>query len=552
MANAIETKLINTIKDALTKAFPDLDVNSVNVMIEIPTVQKFGDYSSNIAMQLTRILRQNPRNLANLIIENLDYAAGDIDRVEIAGAGFINFFLKKGSLGSIIQNILSSDENYGKGTYGNGKSYDVEFVSANPTGDLHLGHARQAALGDSICRLLEAVGFDVEREYYINDAGNQIHNLALSLKARYNQIFNPDYKMPEDGYFGPDVINIAKGLAQEVNDKYVNKDDEETYTFFRTYGVKKELEKLQKDLLDFRVNFTMWSSETEIRKQGFVEKAVETLKEKGYLYENEGAVWFRTTDFGDDKDRVIVKTDGSYTYLTPDIAYHIQKLSRGYDFLVDLLGADHHGYIARMKAAIQALGHEPNKLEIELVQMVRLIKDGQEMKMSKRTGNAVTIRELCEEVGTDAVRYYFVARSASSHLDFDLDLASSTSSENPVYYAQYAHARTCQILELAKKNELVNDPSCAHLEHQKEIDLMKFLATFPDVVLDAALTFTPSKITNYTQKLAQLFHAFYNECKVIDLANVQLSQERLALVNATRITMRNALNLVGVNAPNKM
>ena len=552
MANAIETKLINTIKDALVKAFPDLDVNTVNVMIEIPTVQKFGDYSSNVAMQLTRILRQNPRNLANLIIENLDYEAGNIERVEIAGAGFINFFLKKGSLGTIIQNILTLDKEFGKSKHGEGKSYDVEFVSANPTGDLHLGHARQAALGDSICRLLEAVGFDVEREYYINDAGNQIHNLALSLKARYNQLFNPDYEMPEDGYHGPDVINIAKGLKEEVNDKYVGKEDDETYTFFRTYGVKKELEKLQKDLLDFRVKFTMWSSETEIRKQGFVEKAVETLKEKGYLYENEGATWFRTTDFGDDKDRVIVKTDGSYTYLTPDIAYHIQKLSRGYDFLVDLLGADHHGYIARMKAAIQALGHEANKLEIELVQMVRLIKDGQEMKMSKRTGNAVTIRELCEEVGTDAVRYYFVARSASSHLDFDLDLASSTSSENPVYYAQYAHARTCQILELAKKNNLVSDASCSHLEHQKEIDLMKFLATFPDVVLDAALSFTPSKVTNYTQKLAQLFHAFYNECKVIDLSNIEVSQQRLALVGASRITMRNALDLVGVSAPNKM
>lgn len=552
MANAIETKLINTIKDALVKAFPDLDVNTVNVMIEIPTVQKFGDYSSNVAMQLTRILRQNPRNLANLIIENLDYEAGNIERVEIAGSGFINFFLKKGSLGTIIQNILTLDKEFGKSKHGEGKSYDVEFVSANPTGDLHLGHARQAALGDSICRLLEAVGYDVEREYYINDAGNQIHNLALSLKARYNQLFNPNYEMPEDGYHGPDVINIAKGLKEEVNDKYVGKEDDETYTFFRTYGVKKELEKLQKDLLDFRVKFTMWSSETEIRKQGFVEKAVETLKEKGYLYENEGATWFRTTDFGDDKDRVIVKTDGSYTYLTPDIAYHIQKLSRGYDFLVDLLGADHHGYIARMKAAIQALGHEANKLEIELVQMVRLIKDGQEMKMSKRTGNAVTIRELCEEVGTDAVRYYFVARSASSHLDFDLDLASSTSSENPVYYSQYAHARTCQILELAKKNNLVSDASCSHLEHQKEIDLMKFLATFPDVVLDAALSFTPSKVTNYTQKLAQLFHAFYNECKVIDLSNIEVSQQRLALVEASRITMRNALDLVGVNAPNKM
>ena len=552
MINEIENLLIETIINSLKENNYELNYDELKVNIEIPKDNKNGDYSTNIAMQLTRILRKNPQLIAHEIVEKIDKEKASIEDIQIAGPGFINVFMKKGTLGTIIKKVINQDADYGKSDTFKGKSINVEFVSANPTGDLHLGHARQAALGDSICRLLAAAGYKVTREYYINDAGNQIHNLALSLKARYYELLGRQVTLPEDGYHGQDVIDIAKQLVEEVGDKYLDKEDEETYWFFRNYGKDKELEKLKRDLIDFRVTFDVWSSEIKVREDGFIEKALGILTEKGYIYENEGATWFRSTDFGDDKDRVVIKSDGSYTYLTPDIAYHVNKLSRGYDYLVDLLGSDHHGYIARLKATIQALGYEADKLSVELVQMVRLIKDGAEFKMSKRTGNAMTIKELCQEVGTDSVRYFFVARSASSHLDFDMDLAIKTSSDNPVYYAQYAHARTCQVLELSKKHEFNDAESFELLTNSKEIDLIKYIGEFPSVVSDAARTFSPYKITNYVQKLAQLFHTFYNECKVIDVDNKELSEQRLALVKASKIVIKNALNLVGVNAPNKM
>lgn len=552
MINEIENLLIETIINSLKENNYELNYDELKVNIEIPKDNKNGDYSTNIAMQLTRILRKNPQLIAHEIVEKIDKEKASIEDIQIAGPGFINVFMKKGTLGTIIKKVINQDADYGKSDTFEGKSINVEFVSANPTGDLHLGHARQAALGDSICRLLAAAGYKVTREYYINDAGNQIHNLALSLKARYYELLGRQVTLPEDGYHGQDVIDIAKQLVEEVGDKYLDKEDEETYWFFRNYGKDKELEKLKRDLIDFRVTFDVWSSEIKVREDGFIEKALGILTEKGYIYENEGATWFRSTDFGDDKDRVVIKSDGSYTYLTPDIAYHVNKLSRGYDYLVDLLGSDHHGYIARLKATIQALGYEADKLSVELVQMVRLIKDGAEFKMSKRTGNAMTIKELCQEVGTDSVRYFFVARSASSHLDFDMDLAIKTSSDNPVYYAQYAHARTCQVLELSKKHEFNDAESFELLTNSKEIDLIKYIGEFPSVVSDAARTFSPYKITNYVQKLAQLFHTFYNECKVIDVDNKELSEQRLALVKASKIVIKNALNLVGVNAPNKM
>lgn len=552
MINEIENLLIETIINSLKENNYELNYDELKVNIEIPKDNKNGDYSTNIAMQLTRILRKNPQLIAHEIVEKIDKEKASIEDIQIAGPGFINVFMKKGTLGTIIKKVINQDADYGKSDTFEGKSINVEFVSANPTGDLHLGHARQAALGDSICRLLAAAGYKVTREYYINDAGNQIHNLALSLKARYYELLGRQVTLPEDGYHGQDVIDIAKQLVEEVGDKYLDKEDEETYWFFRNYGKDKELEKLKRDLIDFRVTFDVWSSEIKVREDGFIEKALGILTEKGYIYENEGATWFRSTDFGDDKDRVVIKSDGSYTYLTPDIAYHVNKLSRGYDYLVDLLGSDHHGYIARLKATIQALGYEADKLSVELVQMVRLIKDGAEFKMSKRTGNAMTIKELCQEVGTDSVRYFFVARSASSHLDFDMDLAIKTSSDNPVYYAQYAHARTCQVLELSKKHEFNDAESFELLTNSKEIDLIKYIGEFPSVVSDAARTFSPYKITNYVQKLAQLFHTFYNECKVIDVDNKELSEQRLALVKASKIVIKNALNLVGVSAPNKM
>ena len=552
MINEIENLLIETIINSLKSNGYELNYDELKVNIEIPKDNKNGDYSTNIAMQLTRVLRKNPQLIAREIVEKIDREASSIEDIQIAGPGFINIFMKKGTLGAIINKVVEQDENYGRSNSAGGKSINVEFVSANPTGDLHLGHARQAALGDSICRLLDAAGYKVTREYYINDAGNQIHNLALSLKARYYQLLGREAELPEDGYHGQDVKDIASELVNEVGDKYLDKEDEDTYWFFRNYGKDKELEKLKRDLIDFRVTFDVWSSEIKVREDGFIEKALGILKEKGYIYEHEGATWFRSTDFGDDKDRVVIKSDGSYTYLTPDIAYHVNKLSRGYDYLVDLLGSDHHGYIARLKATIQALGYEADKLSVELVQMVRLIKDGAEFKMSKRTGNAMTIKELCQEVGTDSVRYFFVSRSASSHLDFDMDLAIKTSSDNPVYYAQYAHARTCQVLELSKKHEFAEAKTFELLTNSKEIDLIKYIGEFPSVVSDAAKTFSPYKITNYVQKLAQLFHTFYNECKVIDATNVELSSQRLALVKASQIVIRNALNLVGVSAPSKM
>jgi len=552
MINEIEHLLIETIISSLKENNYEINYDELKVNIEIPKDNKNGDYSTNIAMQLTRILRKNPQLIAREIVDKINKDKAFIDEIQIAGPGFINIFMKKGTLGTIINKVIEQDLEYGRSNSGEGKSINVEFVSANPTGDLHLGHARQAALGDSICRLLDAAGYKVTREYYINDAGNQIHNLALSLKARYYELLGRDVKLPEDGYHGQDVIDIAKTLIEEVGDKYLDKEDDDTYWFFRNYGKDKELEKLKRDLIDFRVTFDVWSSEIKVREAGFIEKALGILTEKGYIYEDEGATWFRSTDFGDDKDRVVIKSDGSYTYLTPDIAYHVNKLSRGYDYLVDLLGSDHHGYIARLKATIQALGYEADKLSVELVQMVRLIKDGAEFKMSKRTGNAMTIKELCQEVGTDSVRYFFVARSASSHLDFDMDLAIKSSSDNPVYYAQYAHARTCQVLELSKKYNFDEVNNFELLSNPKEIDLIKYIGEFPSVVSDAAKTFSPYKITNYVQKLAQLFHTFYNECKVIDVEKKELSEQRLALVKASKIVIRNALNLVGVSAPNKM
>lgn len=551
MANEIQMNLVNKLIESLQKAF-DLTLTNQSIIIEIPKNNENGDYSTNLAMQLAKSLKQNPRQIATKIIENFDKEATKVEKIEIAGAGFINFFINKGALGNQIKRILEKKDEYGKNDTGKGISYNIEFVSANPTGDLHLGHARQAALGDSICRLLSESGYEVTREYYINDAGNQVLNLAKSLQARYYQIEDSKYKMPEEGYHGEDVINIAKNIYHEYGNSITKLTQEEQTNFFLKEGIKRELAKLQQDLLDFRVEFNIWSSETEIRKQGFVELAIEELNKRGYLYTEDNAIWFKSSVFGDDKDRVIVKSDGTYTYLTPDIAYHIQKLSRGYDYLVDLLGADHHGYIARMKAAIQALGHSADKLSIEMVQMVRLLKDGQEVKMSKRTGNAVSIRELCEEVGIDAVRYFFVSRSAATHLDFDLNLAVSATSDNPVYYAQYAHARICQIIESAKKSKIDLASDFSLLEHLKEIDLIKYLLEYEECIIDAAKNLAPYKITNYIQKLAQLFHSFYNECKVVDIENLLISSQRLGLIVACKIVIKNALRLIGVEAPEKM
>ena len=546
--NQIETNLKKALADAAKKAF-DTEVEIEKIVIEIPKDKSHGDYSTNLAMQLTRLLKNNPRVIAEALQQNLDMEAAAIEHCEIAGPGFLNFKIKNTSLAQIIKTVLAQGYNFGHNETGNHERVNVEYVSANPTGDLHLGHARGAAWGDSITRLMKASGYDVTREYYVNDAGNQIVNLGKSLQARYREYLGLPFVLPEDGYHGEDVRKIAVKLAQTYGQTYAEENDE-NLKFFKEKGIAFELDKIKCDLDNFRVHFDVWSSEQKIRDDGKVEKALEVLHEKGLTYEEEGALWFKTTQFGDDKDRVLRKTDGSYTYLVPDIAYHKDKLDRGFDLLVDLLGADHHGYIPRLKASIQALGNDPEKLQVDIIQMVRLVENGEEVKMSKRLGNAVTIRELCDEVGVDAVRYFFVQRAVDTHLDFDLGLARKQSNDNPVYYAQYAHARICSILRQAPDFKEATNYDL--LTHEKEISLMKYINEFTNVVSDAAKTRAPHKVCNYIQKLAQHFHSFYNACKVIDPEHEALSAQRLALLKATRITLKNALFLIGVDAIEKM
>ena len=546
--NQIEMSLKHALKDAVSKAFGQ-ELQEDNIVIEIPKDKSHGDYSTNVAMQLTRILKNNPRKIAEGIMEALDKDAADIESCEIAGPGFINFKIKNTSLAKIIETVLAQGDNFGHNDSGHNIKVNVEYVSANPTGDLHLGHARGAAWGDSITRLMKASGYDVCREYYVNDAGNQIINLGKSLQARYREHMGLDFVLPEDGYHGEDVKKIAIELAETYKDTYVE-ENEENLKFFKEKGIEFELNKIKRDLDYFRVHFDVWSSEQKIRDDGKVEAALKVLDEKGMTYEKDGALWFATTKFNDDKDRVLRKTDGSYTYLVPDIAYHKDKLDRGFDMLVDLLGADHHGYIPRLKASIEALGNDPDKLQVDIIQMVRLVENGEEVKMSKRLGNAVTIRELCDEVGVDAVRYFFVQRAVDTHFDFDLGLARKQSNDNPVYYAQYAHARMCSILRQAP--EMKEAENFDLLTHEKEIALMKYINEFTNVVADAAKTRSPHKVCNYIQKLAAYFHSFYNACKVIDMEHEELSAQRLALLKATKITLKNALELIGVEAIEKM
>ncbi|WP_302952288.1 arginine--tRNA ligase [Holdemania filiformis] len=547
--NQIETNLKTCIINAVKQAF-DLDWESGDVVIEIPKEKIHGDYSTNAAMRLTKQLRQNPRMIAQQLIDHLDLKQGSVAKCEIAGPGFINFFMESASLASVIGVVLQENENYGRSDAGQGLKVDVEYVSANPTGDLHPGHARGAAMGDSVTRLMKFAGYDVTREYYVNDAGNQIRNMALSLQARYLQACGVEAEVPEDGYHGPDLIKIAQDLKQEYGEDLAHKDKAETYSFFRQQGLQAELAKLKADLAAFGVEFDVWTSEQSIYDRGMVDKALNTLKAQGMTYESEGALWLRTTDFGDDKDRVLVKSDGSYTYLTPDIAYHVDKFDRGFDKLIDFFGADHHGYIARLKAAVQSLGKNKDDLEVDIIQMARMVKDGEEFKMSKRTGKAVALKDLVEEAGVDAVRYFFVSRAADTHMDFDIDMAKKQTNENPVYYAQYAHARMCSILRSG-----ADIPLADHYElitHEKELDLLKHINEFASTVADAAKTRQPHKMCNYITRLAQLFHTFYADCKVLDRTNLELSAQRLALVKASEMTLRNALTLIGVSAPEKM
>ncbi|PYZ91589.1 arginine--tRNA ligase [Salipaludibacillus keqinensis] len=550
-------QLKETLKEQLVAAVLKAELASKeempNVVIETPKDKSHGDFATNLAMQLARVAKKAPKMIAEDIEANFDYKEANVEKLDIAGPGFINFTMKKDYLTDIVATVLKQKEAYGESNVGKGKKIQVEFVSANPTGTLHLGHARGAAVGDSLSHVLDKAGYDVAREYYINDAGNQIDNLTLSLEARYLQELGEDVPMPEDGYQGKDIIGFAKEIVEKFGDRFKEVDEEGRRDFFREYGLKRELDKLKNDLADFRVKFDNWFSETSLYTSNKVVEALEELKDRGETYDQDGATWFRSTTYGDDKDRVLVKGDGSYTYLTPDISYHKDKFARGFDELINIWGADHHGYIPRMKAAIQALGFDKEQLDVQVIQMVNLFENGQKVKMSKRTGKAVTMRELMEEVGVDATRYFFAMRASDTHLDFDLDLAKSNSNENPVYYVQYAHARICSMIRQgADKGYTVDlNADLTSLTAEKEQDLMKKVGEFPEAVADAAKRRSPHRITNYVHELAQALHSFYNAEKVIS-EDEDLTKARLALMEAVRITLKNALELVGVEAPEKM
>ena len=537
----IVEKLKLNIQNAFSLLGQNVELN--DIIIERSKDESHGDYATNAAMKLCRLFSKNPREVASLLIEKIDKS--DIEKIEIAGPGFINFFMKHDSLQPIVKKIIEEKDNFGHASK-NGKKINVEFVSANPTGILHVGAARGAAVGDSLARIFDAAGYDVTREYYINDAGNQITNLGLSIQARYMNLFGIEKEIPADGYAGQDIFDIANKLKEEVGDKMLN--DEHALDFFKERGMRIELDRIIDDLALFRVKFDVFSSEKAIRAGQAVEKELVYLQK--HIYEQDGAKILKTTDFIDDKDRVIVKSNGDYTYFLPDIVYHVNKLSRGFDKLVDVLGADHHGYINRMKSALMMHGYQPDILDIELIQMVRFLKNGQEFKASKRSGDAITLRDVCEEVGVEAMRYFFALRAPSSHLDFDMDLAKEQSSNNPVYYAQYAHARLCSILEQGK--DIPIDIDAKSLAATSEINLLKHLASFPNLILDAAKEMAPYKITNYIHDLAGLIHEFYTECRVIDRNNMDVSASRLALCQASKQVMKNALDLIGVSAPEHM
>ncbi|WP_276357855.1 arginine--tRNA ligase [Cohnella caldifontis] len=552
----LHTVMSNALSDAVLGAgLADSRDELPAIVLEVPKDKAHGDLATNLAMQLTKIAKRNPRQIAELILEHLDKSRAWIESAEIAGPGFINFRLDKSFLHPVIGDVRTQGNRYGSVEAGHGQKIQVEFVSANPTGSLHLGHARGAAVGDALCNLLEYAGYEVTREYYINDAGNQVANLAKSIEARYRQALGQQAEMPEDGYHGEDIVGFARELAEREGDRLLALPEEERLAFFRSYGLERELDKLKRDLERFGVRFDVWYSETSLYETGKVTAALDALRAKGQVYEQDGAIWLSTTPYGDDKDRVLVKSDGSYTYLTPDIAYHMDKYGRGYDRMINIWGADHHGYIPRMKAAMAALGNDPSKLTVLIAQMVSLFQNGEKVKMSKRTGKAVTMEDLMDEVGVDAIRYFFTMRSMDSHLDFDMDLAVSTSNENPVYYVQYAHARICSIFRQAEEQGIAllpwEEAPLHRLTAEQEYGLLRKMGELPEIVADAARSFAPHAMIRYVYELASLFHSYYRAERVIT-EDAEQSQARLQLLAALRIVLANCLKMVGVSAPERM
>lgn len=523
--------------------------------IEIPNDKSHGDFSCNAALVSTKVFKQNPRNIANLIMENAILEGTVFEKIEVAGPGFLNFFVGRNWFVETVNTVLNEKENYGKTEDGKGKRVLVEFVSANPTGPMHIGNARGGALGDCLASLLQYAGYYVEREFYINDAGNQINKFGLSLDLRYRQHFGDNVEMPEDSYHGQDIIDHAENFAKLYGDKYMNVSEEERRKALVDYALPINVKGLETDLLKYRIKYDTWFKESDLHNNGAVNEIIELLKKSGYTYEKDGALWFKSTELGDDKDRVLIRDNGIPTYFVPDIAYHYNKLvKRKFDIAIDILGADHHGYIPRMKAALTALGIEASKLEAVICQMVRLVRNGETVKLSKRSGKAITLTTLLDEIPMDAARFFFNLRDANTHFDFDLDLAVEESSKNPVYYVQYAHARICRILEKLKEEGVaykqLSENQLIYTE-PSEIELIRHIATLPDTISEAAKERNPSDITKYLTELAQHFHKFYDSCPIKG-AEEQILQSRLSLCIAAKTVLKNLLDMLKIEAPEKM
>ena len=555
-----EIELKNIIELAVKKAvsngaLPEAEMPQFN--IEKPANKDNGDYSTNVAMAGARAFKKAPRMIAEAIVSCIDLDGTAFERVEIAGPGFMNFFLSQQFYSNVLKDVFSCGKDYGKSDYGQGKRVLVEFVSANPTGPMHIGNARGGAIGDCLASVLDWAGFSVNREFYVNDAGNQIEKFATSLEVRYLQHYDSSVELPEDAYHGQDIVEHAENFIKEYGDKYVNADSKERRKALVDFALPKNIAGLERDLGRYRITYDKWFRESTLHNDGSVQRVIDALKEKGVTYEQDGALWFKASEYGNDKDIVLVRANGLPTYIVPDIAYHYNKLvTRGYDKAIDVLGADHHGYVPRMKAALTALGLDASRLDFVIMQMVRLVREGETIKLSKRSGKAITLNTLIDEVPLDAARFFFNLREPNSHFDFDLELAAKQSSENPVYYVQYAHARICSIIKKAQEQgvelKTPSDDELALLNSKEEKDLIRHLSLLTDEIVSAAKSYDPAKITHYVIELATLFHKFYNAQRVMLDDNEGLMQARLFLCKAVKDTIYNILTMLKITAPEVM
>ncbi len=552
----IRNEISSIITSVLQRTFPQ--AQGVAVIVDAPADKSNGDFSCNIALQLSRILKKNPLIIAQELLPLIEQELASrplkssVAKVEIKG-GFINFYLSLAGFYSFLEDVFKQIDAYGRSNFGASLPFCLEFVSANPTGPLTVAHGRQAAVGDTLVNILSTVGFDAKKEYYVNDEGNQINILGRSIGVRAKQHFGSSEPFPEGGYQGDYIREMAKIFIADNNIKNLDQLEQVEPAAFRAFGVRYLMDVIKKDLIDFDVHFDVWSYQSKIATTAAIEALLADLKAKGFVYENEGALWFKSTHWGDDKDRVVRKSNGDYTYLTPDIVYHKNKFERGFKRIVNILGPDHHGYIPRIKAAAGALGKSPDDLDVLIVQLATIFRDGKEVSMSTRRGEFITLREVIEEVGRDAGRFFFLMRQSSAHLEFDLELAKKQSAENPVYYIQYAHARIFSVIRKAKGETGLSPKQSgfALLKEVEEIDLMRKIGFYPEVLIACAKTLEPYALVRYLQELAGCFHKFYDACRVLD-DNKDLSSERLALIEAARIVLRNGLKLLGVSAPEKM